>query len=85
MVTTGALQFFGQWLAECRTLPEVKKIRDLAASAKTYAKAAHLGRETLNYAGEIKLLADHKAGELMKKLQKSKGGDSARAASQQEG
>jgi hypothetical protein len=67
-------------LAECRTLPEVKKIRDIAASAKVYAKAAHLGRETLNYAGEIKLLADHKAGELMKQLQKSKGGDSKHAA-----
>ena len=40
-------------LAESRTLSEVKKIRDVAEAAKTYAKAAHLSRDSQNYAAEI--------------------------------
>jgi hypothetical protein len=32
-------------LADARTLPEVKKIRDIAEAARVYAKAAHLGHE----------------------------------------
>lgn len=46
-----------QMLAESRTLSDVKKIRDIAEAAKVYAKAAHLGRESQNYAAEIALLA----------------------------
>ena len=53
-----------QMLAECRTLPEVKKIRDIAEAAKVYAKAAHLGQEAQNYAAEIALLAERKAARL---------------------
>ena len=49
-------------LMEARTLPEVKKIRDIAEAARVYAKAAHLGRESQNYAAEIALLASHKRG-----------------------
>jgi len=62
-------------LAEARTLPEVKQIHDIAEGARTYAKAAKLGRESQNYAAEIALLASRKAGELLKQLQKSKGGE----------
>jgi len=58
-------------LAECRTLPEVKKIRDTAEAAKVYAKAAHLGQEAQNYAAEIALLASRKAGEILGQLQKT--------------
>lgn len=63
-----------QMLAESRTLPEVKKIRDIAEAAKVYAKAANLGREAQNYAAEIAILAACKAGEILKQLDKSKGG-----------
>jgi hypothetical protein len=63
-----------QALAESRTLDEVKQIRNMAEAARTYAKAAHLGREAQNYAGEIKLLAERKAGELLGQLDKSKPG-----------
>jgi hypothetical protein len=60
-------------LAEARTLPEVKKIRDIAEAAKVYAKAAHLGREAQNYAAEISLLASCKAGEILKQLERRQG------------
>jgi hypothetical protein len=63
-----------QMLAECRTLPEVKKIRDIAEAAKVYARAANLGHEAQNYAAEIALLAARKAGEILQRLDKSKGG-----------
>jgi len=64
-----------QMLAESRTLPDVKKIRDIAEAAKVYAKAANLGREAQNYAAEISILAACKAGEILKQLAKSKGGE----------
>ena len=61
-----------QMLAECRTLPEVKKIRDIAKAAKVYAKAAHLGQEAQNYAAEISLLAERKAGDIFAELERAK-------------
>jgi hypothetical protein len=69
-----------QMLAESRTLSEVKKIRDIAEAAKVYAKAAKLGRETQNIAAEICILATCKAGEILKQLDKSKGGYAKDAA-----
>jgi hypothetical protein len=60
-----------QMLAESRTLPEVKKIRDIAEAAKVYAKAAKLGREAQNTAAEIALLASRKAGEILSQLEKT--------------
>ena len=59
-------------LSESRTLPEIKKIRDIAEAAKVYARAAHLGRESQNYAAEIALLASRKAGEILSKLKRAK-------------
>ena len=61
-----------QMLAECRTLPEIKKIRDIAEAAKVYAQAAHLGQEAQNYAAEIALLAERKAGEMFAELDRAK-------------
>ena len=55
-------------LAESRTLPEVKRIRDIAEAARVYARAAHLSRESQHYAAEIALLASRKAGEILAKL-----------------
>jgi hypothetical protein len=42
-------------LAKARTLPEIVKIRNLAEAARTYAKAAHMSKESLDYAAELKL------------------------------
>ena len=57
-------------LALCRTLPEVKRLRNMAEAAKIYARSAHLGREAQNYAAEISLLASRKAGEILKQLER---------------
>jgi hypothetical protein len=57
-------------LAECRTLSGFKHIRDIAEAARTYARAAHLGLESQNYAAEISLEASRKAGEILKQLEK---------------
>jgi hypothetical protein len=59
-------------LYEARSLSDVKKIRDIAEAARVYAKAANVGREAQNYAGEIALLAACKAGEILKQLEKKK-------------
>src|SRR5271170_5969567 len=61
-------------LAKAKTLPEVKKIRDLAEAARVYSKAAHLSKESLDYAAELKLSAERKAGKILARLQKSSGG-----------
>jgi hypothetical protein len=61
-------------LAKARTLPEVVKIRNLAEAARTYAKAAHMSKESLDYAAELKLSAERKAGRILARLQKSSGG-----------
>jgi len=45
-------------LSECRTLEEVKRVRDLAEAARQYAEVHALGIEANNYAVEIKLRAD---------------------------
>jgi hypothetical protein len=76
-----------QMLAESRTLPEIKQIRDMAQAARTYARAAHLGRESQDYAAEISLLASHKAGEILSQLERGKTGPkklSAKAAGNSE-
>lgn len=61
-------------LAACRTLPEVVDFIDRAAAAKTYAKAAKLGVETVNLAVEAKLRAERKAGKFLKE-NLTRGGD----------
>lgn len=61
-------------LLEAKTLPEVLPVLNLAGAARDYAKRARLGRETQNYAAEISVLAACKAGEILKQLEKSKGG-----------
>jgi hypothetical protein len=59
-------------LAEASTLKDVKKIRDVAEAARTYAKAAHLGREAQFKAAELALLAAYKAGTILKQLPRAK-------------
>jgi hypothetical protein len=60
-----------QLLAECRTLDEVKHVKDIAEAAKVYARAAHLGHDAQKRAAEISLLAATKAGEILKQLDRN--------------
>lgn len=57
-------------LAEARTLDEIKHIHDRAQAAAEYARAAKLGLDAQNYAAEIKLRAERKAGELLAGLER---------------
>lgn len=57
-------------LAEARTLEDVKRILDVAEAARTYARAAKLGLDAANYATEIKLRAERKAGDLLAQLER---------------
>jgi hypothetical protein len=61
-------------LAEAKTLDEVKHILDIAEAARVYARAAKLGLEAYNHAAEVKVRAERKAGELLKQLERGKGG-----------
>lgn len=45
-----------------------------AEAAKAYARAAKLGLEAYNYAAEVKVRAERKAGGFLEKLEKDKGG-----------
>lgn len=68
------LEKASQMLAEAKTLDEVKKIVDIAEAARVYARAAKLGLEAYNHAAEVKVRAERKAGEMLKKLERGKGG-----------
>jgi DNA modification methylase len=61
-------------LAEASTLEEIKVIRDQAEAMKLYVKAQGESLEIQNRAAEIKLRAERKAGELLKQMEKNKGG-----------
>lgn len=61
-------------LAEASTLQEIKDIRDKAEAIKAYVKAAGYSLEMQNQAAETKLRAERKAGELLKEMEKNKGG-----------
>lgn len=55
-------------IAEVRTFDELKGIRDKAEAARKYAQAAGMGLEIQNYAAEVKLRAERRAGELLAEL-----------------
>lgn len=55
-------------LAEARTLPDIRKVHNLADRAKDYAKAARLGIDAQNSAAAIALEAEAKAGELLRRM-----------------
>lgn len=57
-------------LATASSLDEVKRIRDMALAARAYSRAAKLGLEAQNYASEIKILAEYKAGEMLAQLKR---------------
>jgi ParB family chromosome partitioning protein len=61
-------------IEEARNLEEVKQIRDQAAALRTYAKQQKASREAQNVAAEVAIRAERKAGELLKVMEKNKGG-----------
>lgn len=61
-------------LAAASTLEDVLSIRDQAEALRVYVKAADEGLETANAASELKLNAERKAGEMLKAMEKAKGG-----------
>jgi hypothetical protein len=53
-------------IAECKTIDEIKEIRDKAEALRLYAKQAGESLHMQNDIAEIKLRAERKAGELLK-------------------
>ena len=60
-------------LAEARTLDGVKKIVDLSKAAKVYAQAHKLGQQAIDYATEIRFLAERKLGQMLKETPRNRG------------
>ena len=63
-----------QALAEARTLDEVTHIKALAEAAAAYARAEKLGADAIRYANAIRIRAAAKAGDLLARMEKAKGG-----------
>jgi hypothetical protein len=58
-----------QAIAQVQGLDEIKNIRDKAEAVRKYAQSVGMGLELQNYAAEVKLRAERKAGELLAQLQ----------------
>ncbi len=52
-------------IAQCKTIDEVKEIRDKAEAMRAYAKQAHESLEMQNDIAEIKIRAERRAGEIL--------------------
>jgi len=59
-----------QAIEACKTIDEVKKIRDQAEALRAYAKQARESQEVQNNIGDIKVRAERKIGEFSSKLSK---------------
>ena len=58
-------------IAECKTVDEVKHIRDKAEALRMYAKQAGESLQVQNDIAEIKIRAERKAGELLRDMPKA--------------
>lgn len=56
-------------LAEAKTIPEIKKVRDMAQAATQLVQRQRLGMEAANDGMEIALLAERRLGGMLKKMQ----------------
>lgn len=68
-------------LMQASTLSDILEIRDKAEAIRSYVKAQKQSLEVQNRAAEIKLMAERKAGELLREMEKMDGGDAAKARS----
>lgn len=62
-----------QMLVEAKSMQEVKKIMDVAAAARIYAKRQQLGEEAVQLARSIELESMRRLGELLAEAPKNKG------------
>ena len=62
-----------QAISICKSIDEVKKIRDQAEALKHYAKQAKEGLELQNNIAEIKLRCERRIGEISKELSRAQG------------
>ena len=69
-------------LERATTLPELREIVSVADAARVYAKRALCTLEVVNHAQRIKLSAERKAGEVLAKIEKDKGGGNVRSGHQ---
>lgn len=69
-----ALSKARQHLAVCTSIDEVKDIRDKAEAVRAYAKKAGMSLDVQNSAATVKLLAERRAGELLRGMEKHEGG-----------
>lgn len=60
-------------LAEARTIDEVKDVRDRAAAAAFYAKERGYSQDLIDYAQEIMVRSERKAGEILADMPKNRG------------
>jgi hypothetical protein len=60
-------------LAEAKTISEANHVVALAEAARIYARRIDAGNDAINYASEIRLWAERKLGELLKKTPKNEG------------
>lgn len=61
------------YLDNARTLDDIKELLSKAEAAKVYAKKAKMSMEMVNFASEIKLRAERKAGEMLRDMEKQHG------------
>jgi N6-adenosine-specific RNA methylase IME4 len=73
MNSLAKLELADRMLAEASDLHDIAEIRDIAVAAQAYAKAAMLGVETTNKAALVKIKAERKAGEYLKRLERGQG------------
>lgn len=59
-------------LALAHTLEDVLHIRDLAKATEVYLRAAHEAGEAANDAAEVRILAEHKAGGILRDMRDTK-------------
>ncbi len=52
-------------LAEAQTIPELKQVRDIATTAKAWAKSRHMGVDSENQASEYILRAERRIGQML--------------------
>lgn len=62
-----------RYLAEVKSVDDAKAIRDKAEAMRVYAKQARLGLESQNYAAEIKMRAERRAGQLLREIPREQG------------
>jgi site-specific DNA-methyltransferase (adenine-specific) len=68
-----ALEQARRLLARARTLDQARRIHDVAEAVRVYARQAELGLEIQNQAGELKLRAARRLGELLAAMPKNAG------------